>query len=144
MCPNYCATNYCVAYLERFSRHFFSWSSSLPLSVNDELKVSLRQSGYLLQLGLTGSIRSKEKDIQIPRVQKRALAKSFAEYARMSQSRDESIVRAYASGGLLLPADWRLFQAALYTDWQDCKKNQGGLKARPDSFSFVVPGPVHI
>ena len=49
---------------------------------------------------LTGStIGSKGKDIQIPKVQKRALAKSFAEYEGMSQSRDESIVRSYASGG---------------------------------------------
>jgi len=39
------------------SRHWVYWvflASSLPLWVNDELKPSLKQSGYSVQLGLTG------------------------------------------------------------------------------------------
>ncbi len=41
-------------YLERFFPRFVSLSSSFPLQVNDELKLSLRQSDYSVQLGLTG------------------------------------------------------------------------------------------
>ncbi|HJO12072.1 MAG TPA: hypothetical protein QGI39_08545, partial [Gammaproteobacteria bacterium] len=43
----------CV-YRELSSRHFLSFSSSFPLGINDEPKVSLMQSGDYVQLGLTG------------------------------------------------------------------------------------------
>lgn len=39
----------------------------------------------------------KHNDIQIPKVQKRPMAKSLTEYAKNSRSRDEAIVNAYAS-----------------------------------------------
>jgi len=43
-------------------------------------------------------IGEKEKDLQIPKIQKRSIAKRIQEYAKMSRSRDEAIVKAYASG----------------------------------------------
>ncbi|MDP6097956.1 MAG: hypothetical protein QGG67_18510, partial [Gammaproteobacteria bacterium] len=46
----------CV-YRELSSRHFLSFSSSFPLGINDEPKVSLMQSGDYVQLGLTGYTR---------------------------------------------------------------------------------------
>ena len=41
-------------YPERSFQRFVSLSSLFPLQVNVELKLSLRQSGYSVQLGLTG------------------------------------------------------------------------------------------
>jgi len=43
-------------------------------------------------------IGEKEKDLQIPKIQKRSIAKTIQEYAKMSSSRDEAIVKAYDSG----------------------------------------------
>jgi putative transposase len=40
----------------------------------------------------------KGKDFQIPKIQKRLIAKPLAEYERMAPERDEAIVQAYASG----------------------------------------------
>lgn len=40
----------------------------------------------------------QEKDLQIPKIQKRSIAKTLAEYERMTTKRDEAIVQAYASG----------------------------------------------
>ena len=40
----------------------------------------------------------KAKDLQIPKIQKRPVAKSIQEYEKVSNSRDEAIVKAYASG----------------------------------------------
>jgi len=40
----------------------------------------------------------QEKDLQIPKIQKRPIAKSISEYERTAQSRDDAIVQAYASG----------------------------------------------
>jgi putative transposase len=41
----------------------------------------------------------QNKDLQIPKIQKRAVAKSLTEYEGVAKSRDDAIVRAYASGG---------------------------------------------
>ena len=41
-------------YLEPFFLRFFCLSSSFPLQVNNELILSLRQSGGLAHMGLTG------------------------------------------------------------------------------------------
>ena len=38
-------------------------------------------------------------DIQIPKVQRRAVAKSLSAYEKQAKSRNEAIVNAYASGG---------------------------------------------
>ena len=38
-------------------------------------------------------------DIQIPKVQRRAVAKSLSDYNKQAKSRNEAIVNAYASGG---------------------------------------------
>ena len=43
-------------------------------------------------------IGEKVKDLQIPKIQKRPVAKSIQEYERLSNSRDEAIIKAYASG----------------------------------------------
>ncbi len=43
-------------------------------------------------------IGARDKDLQIPKIQKRPIAKSLQEYEKMSRSRDEAIVMAYASG----------------------------------------------
>ena len=39
-------------------------SSSFPLQVNDELKLSLRQSDYPVQLGLTGYTKKWAKGVE--------------------------------------------------------------------------------
>lgn len=44
------------------------------------------------------NIGEKENDLQIPKIQKRPVANSLQEYERTSSSRDEAIVKAYASG----------------------------------------------
>jgi CHAD domain-containing protein len=44
---------------------FVCLSSSFPLQVNDELKLSLRQSGYSAQLGLTGYTKLTLLDITL-------------------------------------------------------------------------------
>jgi hypothetical protein len=43
-------------------------------------------------------IGARDKDLQIPKIQKRSIAKSLQEYEKMSRIRDEAIVMAYASG----------------------------------------------
>jgi putative transposase len=43
-------------------------------------------------------IGDQEKDLQIPKLQKRSIAKPLAEYERITPERDEAIVQAYASG----------------------------------------------
>jgi putative transposase len=43
-------------------------------------------------------IGDHEKDLQIPKIQKRSIAKPLAEYERTTPERDEAIVQAYASG----------------------------------------------
>ena len=43
-------------------------------------------------------IGEKVKDLQIPKIQKRPIAKAIQEYERLSNSRDEAIIKAYASG----------------------------------------------
>jgi REP element-mobilizing transposase RayT len=40
----------------------------------------------------------QEKDLQIPKIQRRSVVKTLAEYERMTPERDEAIVRMYASG----------------------------------------------
>lgn len=44
-------------------------------------------------------MEGQKKDLQIPKIQKRAVAKSLSEYESISKTRDEAIVLAYASGG---------------------------------------------
>jgi putative transposase len=43
-------------------------------------------------------LESKHDDIQIPKVQKRPAARSLSDYEKTSRTRNEAIVRAYASG----------------------------------------------
>jgi putative transposase len=43
-------------------------------------------------------MHAQQKDLQIPKIQKRAVAKTIDEYERMAQSRDDAIRLAYASG----------------------------------------------
>ena len=44
------------------------------------------------------NLGENKKDLQIPKIQKRSIAKSLQEYEKTSRSRDEAIVKAYASG----------------------------------------------
>jgi putative transposase len=44
------------------------------------------------------NLAKKDKDLQIPKIQKRPVAKSLQEYEEMSRNRDEAIIKAYASG----------------------------------------------
>ena len=44
-------------------------------------------------------IKELEQDLQIPKIQKRAVAKPLFEYERAATTRNEAIVQAYASGG---------------------------------------------
>jgi hypothetical protein len=44
------------------------------------------------------NVSDKESDVQIPKIQKRAIAKTLQEYEKLSRSRDDAISRAYASG----------------------------------------------
>ena len=44
------------------------------------------------------NLGENKKYLQIPKIQKRSIAKSLQEYEKTSRSRDEAIVKAYASG----------------------------------------------
>jgi putative transposase len=65
----------------------------------DSIWAQLNNQIYLGDQKFIDSLQQeKEKDLQIPKIQKRSIAKTIQEYAKMSSSRDEAIVKAYDSG----------------------------------------------